>query len=574
MLNKNIGLKINMNTEQNQRLPEQSDTERLAIYKILLQSCTHLYSKNKLVEEKFKTAAELFAKLCKQDPTFLVHFAVWCSKQDSKDLQLLSIYFNFLSDGDGQAFFTGSKLNKPNYRQVSSALLQELSPHLVERILNLGHKRFEVPGLLNNSKHLPTAMVTAVRKYLKYREANPQLIEGIKRSGLANKFKQLYRLSHTSPSAECAGLLNWPQKDNKEIKIQKLPDFNNLSSDQIVEELTKNKLSPTVALSVLPPNKITASVAKVLLENSTGNQAIILYNWFARNGHLENTSIKDLFKDKIKQSTTAVDRIDTLTRNATAEDKQEMAQVRSEKRKSQANTGSLGKIFLSIDQSGSMQTAIEFAKDRASIIAECIEDANSNFRWGLFNTQGKVLPLPKSFTKEGFYQSLYGVRAGGGTDCLSLYADARKFGAKIDIYVTDSEDTLPDPTQRIEKYHLSHPEHSKPRLAVIIDFNPSEMKLENGLKNAGIPVVRIKPDAIKESALVAQSIRTALIGELAIIEEILNTPLPKLPVWWNSVGNQNRSDEIHRPEQEQTAVRISGSAKTSRKKRTKNKMVV
>lgn len=548
---------------QNNTLSEYSDEKRLKIFQLLTSACSHLYSKGKLQKDKFNTIAPIFADITENDPNFMAALCAWAAKQDNKDLKVLTVFFNALNDASGEPFFPGSTLNKPNYRQVSAAVLQTLDPHLAGRVLEFCHLKFGVSELLNDARHFPTALVTAFRKYLKYREQNPEMLTGAKRAGLGNKLKNIYRLTHTGPSDEAAAILGWKQKDGRVIEAKKLPTFDNLTSDEIAEQLQTLKLSPTVALSVLPPDKVTAKVAKTLLENSTGNQAIILYNWFARNGHLENAEIKNLFKDKIKQSTTAVDRIDTLTKNATAEDKQEMAEVRAQKRKKQADTSKLGKIFVHIDISGSMQAAIEFAKEKACILAECVDNPQENFRWGLFGTYPKILDLPKTFTKEGFYQALYGVRTSGSTDCIACYHAAREFGADVDVYITDGGHNIGAIQKRINDCHENNPKFVKPRAALIINFGPPNGDtLVAELPKVGIPVALMQPNALSESALVAQSVRTALIGELAIIEEIMNTPLPNLPKWWNSIGvTKPVAVEAHQ------SVTVSNRAQTSKTKR-------
>lgn len=522
-------------------LPEYTDQKRLAIYKLVISACTHLYSKGKLQEDKFKEAAKTFADLAVNDPIFMAHFTAWSSKKDSKDMKVLSVFFNALNDANGTPFFKGSKKNKPNFREASYALLQTLDPHLALRVLELCHMRFEVPGVLNNSRHFPTGMKTAFRKYLHYRENNEDMLRGIKKSGLSKKFMWIYRLTRTAPSDEAVAILRWKQKDGRKIDMENLPDFSKKTSQEIADELEKNKLSPMVAMSVIPKDKMTAKVAKVMLQNCSGNQTIILYNWFARNGFLDVKSIKDLFKDKVKEATTAVDRIDTLTKDADVEDKKEMALARSERRKSVAKTQDIGKVFVHIDASGSMQAAIEFAKNNASLLAECISDPVNNFRWGLFGTKGRELNVPKEFTKEDFYAALYGVTSNmGQTDCIALYPNARKFGAEVDIYVTDQGHNIGTIHKRIEEFHEKNPTISKPKAAVIIDFGNGRNDLEESLKRVGIPVAIIKPEALKESALVAQSIRSAMVGEMAIIEEILDTPLPYLPKWWNTISSKSK----------------------------------
>ena len=519
-------------TAQTSALAEYSDEKRLSIYKLITSACTHLYSKGKLQEDQFNSLAPVFADLSKNDPLFMAHLTAWAFNHDSKDLKTLSVFFNSLNDADGTPFFKGSSKNKPNLRSVSYALLQQLDPHMVLRILDLCHKKFEVSNVLNNSRHFSTGFKNAFKSYINYREENPDVLRGIRKAGLAKKMMQIYRLTHTAPSDSAASILKWKQKDGREIEMEELPDFNDKTSAEIADIISSKKLSPVVSLSIIPQDKITSSVAKALLNNCTGNQSVILYNWFAKNGFLDVKAINDLFKSKVKEANTAIDRIDTLTRNADAQDKKELSQIRSEKRKSVANTAGLGKIWLHIDASGSMQNAIEFAKDRASIIAECVSDPEKNFRWGLFGNIGKELKNPTSFTKEDFHQSLYGVRADmGSTDCIAMYEKARSFGADIDVYITDQGHNIGTINTRIRDIHARNPSLQKPRVSVIVDFSGNRNArvlnlLESELKKSEIPVAVIYPDDLKESALVAQSVRAALVGEMAIINEIMETQLP------------------------------------------------
>jgi len=425
-------------------LNEYTDGKRLAVYNMLSAACTHLYSKGKLQEDKFIAVAKIFAELTVNDPVFMAHFTAYAANQDSKDLKVLAVFFNSLNDANGLPFFEGAKQCKPNYREVSYAILQDLNPHLALRVLELAHKKMGVDGVLNNSRHFSTGLKTAFKKYIAFRESNPESLRSMKQKGLSKKMKQMYRLTRTHPSVEAASILRWKQKFGGPDILESLPDFSSMKSNDIANTLSELKLSPTVALSVIPQEKITTKVAKALLEKCTGNQSIILYNWFAKNGFLDVKSINDLFKKKVSSATTAVDRIETLTKSADEEDKKEMAKVRSKVRKRTAKEAKLGKIFLHIDSSGSMQSAIQFAMDNAATIAECVDEPNVNFGWGLFSNSGRKLALPKEFTKEDFYKSLYGARAGGCTDCLALYKDAREMGAEVDVYITDQGHNVGD----------------------------------------------------------------------------------------------------------------------------------
>ena len=528
------------NQNQNVALAEYSDTKRLSVFKMLTAACTHLYSKGKLQSDKFEANAVVFADLAKNDPLFMAHLTAYAAKGESKDMRALSLFFNAQSDADGTPFFPGATRNKPNLRAVSCALLQDCDPHLALRLIELCHLRFTVAGIMNNARHFPGSFQTAFRKYLRYREQNPEMLRGIRRAGLGNKLQSIYRLSHVAPGDEAVDILNWKQKDGRRPKGEKLPDFNAMSADDIVKYLKDKKLSTMVALSIIPPGKITASVGRVLMERCSGNQAIVLYRWFAKNGLLDVPAIAELFQDKIKQATTAVDRIETLTRDADEGDRKVMAQARAEHRKATARTSEIGKIFMHIDTSQSMNPAIDFAKDRACIIAECVDNPHENFRWGTFSDKGRMLEVPETFTKEDFHAALYGVRAAGMTDCIALYPQAREFGAEVDVYVTDQGHNVGTITTRINQYHAAHPDVPKPRAVVIVDYKDMrwaehKTELEDAFRRLEIPFALIKPDDLTQSALIAQSVRNAVKGELMVIEEIMNTPLPRLPNWYDGV---------------------------------------
>lgn len=515
------------------QISELHDSDRLKIYNFIINACNHLYSKNKLQMDKFNTIVESFVDLSKSDPLFLAHLTSWAMTQESKDLKVLSVYFNSLNDANGEPFFKGSTKNKPNLRQISSIALQNMPPHLAYRVLELSRLKFGVKGKLSTGAHYPTQLKNAFRKYILYREENLDMIRGIKNSGMSKKFINMYKMLHMTPSDEAAAILGWKQK-NRKITLDKL-NFSNKSSDEIVTEITKNKLSPLLALSALSDKQMTAKIAKALLKNATGNQAIILQNLFRNKGFLEIDEIKLLFNKKIKTATTAVDRIDTLSKNVSDSDKKELSDVRSTVRKNQV--GDVGKLFLHIDGSYSMQNAIEFAKEKTAIIAECINNPSENFGWGIFGRKGYLLKKPTSYTKEDFYEILYGVTASASaTDCLACYEMSRKFGSDVDIFITDQVHNVGNILTRLKEIHSKY---GKPSAVVIVHFGVGSHLVKDAFEMEGVPVSELSPSAITESALVTLAIKSSIKGQLQIIDEIMETPLLSLPSWWNDTSLEN-----------------------------------
>ena len=515
-------------------LPFLSSRERLSAYSIILDGCSHIYSKNKLQQDKAIKALELLIPLTKNDPYFLAHFTSYAlTKSKSKDLHVFLTYVSSLSSADGTAFSVGSKYKKPNLRYIAAAALHKLDPKLANRVMELASMKFNVQGHLNEARHFPTALRTSFEKYLQYRELNLEIMKGIKKAGLGNTIKTLYKALHKGPTEDVAKILRWQQK-NKKIAFDKpLFDFKKMTDEEIAKKIQKEKLPVLGVLGALP-RTVSPVIAVALLEQATGNQAVILRKTFEDAGVLKDKEVFELFQRKIKTAKTALDRVETISQTASDEVRKAMEGARSESRKEEMK--GLGKLYLHIDDSGSMQAARQFAIERGAILAECVNDPKKNFGWGMFTGYPIPLPLPDEFIKDAFQAVLFGVRGGGSTDCFALYPEARKFEAEVDIFISDQEHTDGDLEYKIKHFHEQNPTIAKPRACVIVDFGggPSgDLKLAYEANN--IPVSLLNPDKLVESALVVDAVKAAIQGPIVVIDEIMNTELLKLPDYYYSL---------------------------------------
>ena len=77
----------------NESLPHLSNQERLNAYQLILDGCSHLWSKGKIQKEKTLTALNTLIPLIGKDPYFLAHLNSYAlRKTKSKDLQVLTTY--------------------------------------------------------------------------------------------------------------------------------------------------------------------------------------------------------------------------------------------------------------------------------------------------------------------------------------------------------------------------------------------------------------------------------------------------------------------------------------------------
>ena len=520
-----------------------NDQERLKAYNDIVAGCQHLWSKNEPQWDAIELALRNFALLADQDPFFLAHLTSFAVKElDHRDLQVLSTFASSLSDADGTPFSLGSAYRKPNLRIISQAALVRLNPNQVLRVLTLAETKMvfgNKPKAVHYSKHLRTA----VRKYLKYRESNPKALEGIFKSGQRQIMKRLYYKAKIGPSLEAAQALRWPQyskiteKWGQQVEVAKsVLDFSGLSDLDIAKKVVEDRIYPTAVLGALD-RKISPVIAAAVLQNATPDQTVVLTGLFQEQGLLADQEVKEVYTAKISQAKTALDRVERINTITDEETKKIMKKAKSEKRKSDMGDFSSDKVYMMIDISSSMGSAIEIAKESGSIFAEAVPNPEENFFWGTFNDVGRELPKPKTFEKDAFHHALYNVRAGGATNTMALYERALRRGATVLVYVTDQGHYVWDRNQTISNYIDQARARGlpDPRLVVIVNTPRACVRLRDAYKQKGIPVVELNPNQLKESALVSQAIKTAIDGPVATINKIMDTPLLKLPRWWTSI---------------------------------------
>jgi len=543
-------------------LPFLSSKERLDAYNLIIQGCSHLWSKGQIqdghsytqkdtegntiqidTEDKIRPVLQAVVPLAKNDPYFLAHLTSYIMKKSkSKDLQVVLTYAAALSAADGTPFSEGSEYVKPNLRYISAAALHRLDPKLVLRVAKIANMKYGVPGYFNEASHYPEMLRTAVRTYLKYLNAHPERVQDLRDHNHTKTVKRLYEVGHWKPTEEVVKILRWRRKDMK-VEFDKLKyDFRDLDDLAIAEKIRAEAIPYAAVLSALAvaEKKVSPVIAVALLEQATGNQAVIMTATFTESGVLDDDEVMKLFQEKVKTAKTALDRVHSIEKIATnASAKAVLENARSEVRKEQV--GDIGKIFMHIDDSGSMQSARQYAINHGAIFAECITEPEKNFSWGIFGSRGTIIPRPDKFTKDAFAARLFAYRDGGSTDCFALYPAARQFGADVDVMVTDQGHTNGNLEKKIADYHAQNPTIPKPRVCIIVNFaqvgrwGSGLHQVKDAYEANGIPTVELAPDTLTQTALVSEAIRTAVLGPVAVIDEIMETPLLNLPKYYYAV---------------------------------------
>ena len=105
-------------------MEQLTTTERLAVFNKLSGGNLHLWSKGKIQAEKAYEVFQTLLTLAKEDPLFLAHLV---SRDNTKDLDVLSTIANFKTDADG-SYFEDKTAQKPDLRYVSQAKILQMEP--------------------------------------------------------------------------------------------------------------------------------------------------------------------------------------------------------------------------------------------------------------------------------------------------------------------------------------------------------------------------------------------------------------------------------------------------------------
>ena len=398
-----------------------SNEDRLKAFNAITNGCAHIWSKGQMQKDRLSEVLSIFIQLAEHDPYFLAHFTSYAIKKlDSKDLKVVATFANSLSDADGTPFITGNDAQgrpiysptykKPNLRMISQAAVQELDPKLVSRVIAIANIKQSL-GTRRAATHFANSLKTAIRKWVRFREQNPKALEGIKKAAFAPTVKTIYRMMHMKPSQEAAEIFGWKQGSVKKGNVEKIEkrnliDFTSLTDIQIAQKIRDDKL-PVLGVMGALPGKISPVVAAAVLEQASGNQAVILRNLFDSQGLLKDKEVMKVFTEKIQTAKTALDRVEKLNTEVDIEVQKVLKTAKADKRKK--DVGNIGRVYVHIDISGSMTGAIEFAKNNGAIIAECVHPDTRIFSnlslksmnevQTTFSREGNLIPIAEKFSR-------------------------------------------------------------------------------------------------------------------------------------------------------------------------------
>jgi hypothetical protein len=386
-------------------------------------------------------------ELIQQDPLFYVRLAAWYSDHgDVRDHKEMFIICLATSDF-------------PGHREVGLALLRELPPYQVVRVLDFINGRREVPrkdgekvqvyGLFRNP---PRALRTEVTRYLREREADADWFDSSVLTA-RKAIKRLYALLHVKPSARAQQILfdEEPPADSRLFALRELARATDPAEQ--ARAIVAHRIPYRVAATVI--QKMTPAVLRALVERMSAQELINNLASLQRRGAFNDAALKGLIEEKLAAARTAT-RVSALK----AEEALKVADVSPELRQqleqvADAHVKAKGRITrptaLLIDKSGSMQQAIELGKRIGALISAVCDCPLYVYA---FDTM--AYPITAAGTELARWeQALRGISAGGSTSvgvAVEMLRRKRQAVEQLIVITDEGENAAPLFVDSLRKY--------------------------------------------------------------------------------------------------------------------------
>jgi hypothetical protein len=471
-------------------------------------------------------------EMVRQDPLFYVRLAAWYNDhgevRDHKEMFIVQLTLSTF----------------PGHRDVGLALLRQLPPYQVTRVLDFIHGRkttrkaaparkkaegetapaaatvVEEHGLFRNP---PRALRTEIVRYLREREADPAWFDStvlIARKAL----KRMYALLHIPPAPRAQQILfdEAPPADSRLFALRQLARADS-PADQ-ARAIVEHEIPYRVAATVV--RQMTPAVLLALIERMTPQEVINNLASLRRRGALDNADLKAMIEAKLAdarkdtrvsayKARVAADAAGAAPELAAALDAVTDARVKARGRIKRPTA-------LLLDKSGSMNVALEVGRQLGAMIsAVCAADL---FAYA-FDTIAYPV-TPKGSTVADWEKALLGIHAGGGTSCGVALDWMAKKGQRVEqiVLVTDEgENTAP----LFKDAYTAYAQALNVRPAVtVVKVGQAGNALEQSCKALGVPlnVFEFRGDYYALPNVIPL---LSMPSQADLLMEILSYPLPE-----------------------------------------------
>lgn len=384
----------------------------------------------------YKQVAEVY----KLDNEFAARWASHAFAQEHKDLKVILAAFMLVQARKGDAVVDGGKVAfyDEDFRDVGEAMMlthrkddKGLNPKLLMRIYDV----LNVPGVAAVNRELGFGQSArhpflgrwnkVTEKWLGFREQNPKVLDGLVKAGFKQTVMDLARrVGYKPETTKFFETLRWKQSQAKDGRrsiaigaaVSAAESWDELTESQICEVIVKDKPNWKRVVGLLPKKVgVTRAIMCAAVEagSLSGKDLIILTPTLEELGLLTVEPIKTKWESAVKNADDM--RAANIAMNVKSVVVKEKLQEATDNavQKAVAKVTKNLRIYFMVDISGSMQGAIEAAKQ---YIAKFLQGFPADrIHVAVFNTTGRVIDIKHS-SQAGVENAFKGVNAGGGTD--------------------------------------------------------------------------------------------------------------------------------------------------------------
>jgi hypothetical protein len=502
------------------------------------------------------------------DNEFAARWASYAFAQEHRDLKVVLAAFLLVQSRKGDPVLDGGTVafHDEDYRSVGEAMMlivkkdgRDLNPKLLLRV----HEVLTLPGVAAINRELGFGRSArrpplgrwdkAVEKWLRHREENPRLLQGLVKAGFRTSVMELARRVGYKPSSKkFFEILRWKQKQaddgRRSISIGEevaaAETWNGLTEEAICERIVREKPSFKRVVGMLPKEvgHTPAIVAAAIEAGSLSNKDLVIYTPTLE--ELGLLKVQDI-RERWERAVGAAEDLraaNIASRVASKETREKLVEASDAVLKKVVEEVTKNvRVYFLVDVSGSMQSSIAKAK---SHIARFLQGfPPDRIHVAVFNTQGREIRIPHP-SAAGVENAFRGIVAGGGTDYGSgVYALAHH-------KPKEDEDTLlfviGDEGQHGTFATAVVASGLRPMAFAIVRL-PGENYgvVTRTAAELGIPCFDVGEQTFADTYAIPRTIRALVAStpvgtaarttaaRVALTETILKTELLKKPVWAN-----------------------------------------
>lgn len=506
------------------------------------------------------------AEVWKLDNEFAAHWASFAYNQEHKDLKAVLAAFLMCQSRKGDPVKENDAIvfHDSDFRDVGEAMLlteRDDKKHLDAKYLLRIHRILNLPGIAAINRELGFGKSTrhpflgrwekAVEKWLRHREENPKMLEGLVKKGFRTTIMKLARLVGYKPeSKRFFETLRWKQGQAKDgrrtifTEIKAAESWEDLTEKQICERIVSTKPDFKRIVGLVPKNVgITRAIVAAAIESGgfSNKDLVNRTPTLEELGLLQVPDVRARWELAVKASEDM--RAANIAKNVKTKEVADVLQDGADNalKKAVAEDMKAIRVYLMVDCSGSMEGAIEAAKETLTRFVQGFP--LDKLHVSTFNTVGREIKIAHQ-SKAGVENAFKGVAATGGTDYGAgvRVLQHHKYvgvGAEDSVFIFIGDEEAHPFKQAVVQSGLNPTAFG----FIKVKNSPGYRAVQQTAEELGIPCFMIDPKMFDGAYEVTRTIRALIAStpvgrttaqvapRLSLVEQIMQTPLLQKPMW-------------------------------------------